>query len=239
MFKLYHVIKFGMKVSVVIPAYNEEKYLPTCLNALSIQEVNPDEIIVIDNNSTDSTAKVAQQFKVNLIQEKIQGLIYARNRGFTESKYEIIARCDADTIVPADWIKKIKQNFLNNEIDALFGPIYYYDLLIKTASFCQLYIFLMNLIQGHHVLIGPNMVISKIIWNKIKNHVCINDSLVHEDIDLAYHINQLSGKIKYDAGMIAATSARRIKGNLFSFFGEYPWRLFKTLQTHKPSVGFT
>src|SRR3989344_7494836 len=150
-----------MKISVVIPAYNEEKYIRNSLNSLKQQVEQPDEIIIVDNLSQDKTILIAKEFNVKVIEGRTKGIGHARSIGFDTVQNEIIARCDADTVVPADWIKKIKQNFLSNGIDALFGPVYYYDLLIKSASFCQLYIVLMNLIQGHHVLIGPNMAISK------------------------------------------------------------------------------
>src|ERR1035437_9820650 len=89
-----------MKVSVVIPAYNEEKYIGACLDSLMDQKEKPDEIIVVNNNSTDNTAKIVKKYPVRLINEEQQGMIPARNRGFNEAKFEIIARTDADTILP-------------------------------------------------------------------------------------------------------------------------------------------
>ena len=111
-----------MKVSVVIPAYNEEKYIKDCLTNLINQEEKPDEIIVVDNLSKDNTAEIVKKFDVTLIEARSQGIAQARDRGFNAAKNEIIARCDSDSIVPPDWIKKIKLNFSKNKIDALSGP---------------------------------------------------------------------------------------------------------------------
>jgi len=102
-----------MKVSVVVPAYNEEKYIKKCLFSLTNQIVPADEIIIVDNNCRDKTIEIAKKFKVRIVKEKTQGMIPARNRGFNSTRYEIIARCDADVIVPKDWIKRIKKNFEN------------------------------------------------------------------------------------------------------------------------------
>ncbi|HEX8932548.1 MAG TPA: glycosyltransferase family A protein, partial [Patescibacteria group bacterium] len=100
-----------MKISVIIPAYNEEKYIGACIESLLKQNRLPDEIIVVNNNSTDQTAAIASQYPVKVINEKEQGITPARNRGLNEAQYDIIARTDADTILPPDWIEKIKKHF--------------------------------------------------------------------------------------------------------------------------------
>jgi len=146
-----------MKISVVIPAYNEEKHISLCLQSLMEQEVKPDEIIVVDNNSKDDTAKIAEAFFVRVVKESEQGIIPTRNRGFNEAKYDIIARTDADTTLPKDWIKRIKNHFEKNDIDALSGLIYYYDFLLKTTFFAKLFFSVMNIILHHQIILGPNM----------------------------------------------------------------------------------
>src|SRR5258706_15392459 len=108
-----------MKVSVVVPAYNEEKYIRACIESILNQEEKADEIIVINNNSTDKTVDILKQYPIKIVNETEQGMIQARNRGFNEAQYEIIARTDADTIVPPDWIAKIKKNFENEKLVAL------------------------------------------------------------------------------------------------------------------------
>src|SRR5690348_7890348 len=98
-------------ISVVIPAYNEEDYIENCLKSLMRQEVMPDEIIVVNNNSTDRTEEIVKKYPVILITEKKKGTIAARNAGFDMAKGNIIVRTDADTVVPTNWIKKIKEDF--------------------------------------------------------------------------------------------------------------------------------
>ncbi|MFN4212597.1 MAG: glycosyltransferase, partial [Microgenomates group bacterium] len=181
-----------------------------------------------------SYLEIAKKYKVKIIKEKRQGIIFARNAGFNAVKYEIIARCDADTIVPKDWIKKIKQNFSDKNIDGLTGPAFFYDLPFPTRFFTMAYLKGMKIIQkGKNTLIGPNMAIRKKVWEKIKNKICLDDKKVHEDIDLAIHISQVGGKIYLDDNLVVKISARRIKNNPTSFFIEYPIRLIKTLAAHQ------
>lgn len=221
-----------MKISVVIPAYNEAQHIGKCLQSLMVQTVKPDEIIVVDNNSTDDTAKIAKSFFARVVPETEQGMIPARNRGFNEAKYDIIARTDSDSLLPKDWIKRIKNNFEKNDIDAVTGPLYYYDFFIKTTILARFYFFIVSKIVGIPVLFGPNMSITKKLWNDVKNNICLDDKQVHEDVDLGIHISKYGGKILLDNSLVIATSGRRIINNPGSFFFEYAKRLFNTIKIH-------
>ena len=223
-----------MKVSIVIPAFNEEEFIKECLVSVLNQKELPDEIIVVDNNSTDDTAKIAKRLGAKVVTENRQGLIFARNKGFDCAKYEILARCDADTVVPTNWVKRIKYNFEKQKINALTGPILYYDTMVKTLLPVRIYSrSLKLLLNGNRVLFGPNMAITKSIWERVEPFVNLNDSLVLEDVDLSINILKAKGKIGYDPSLIVKTSARRIKKRPVSFFVEYPARLVKTLWVNR------
>ncbi len=218
-----------MEISVVIPVLNEEKRIRNCIQALLNQEVKPDEIIVADAASTDNTAKIAKEMGVKIVEEPERGIAKTRNKGFNAAQYEIIARCDADSIVPTNWIKRIKEDFSKEKIDALTGPIIYFDLSPNNAIYSKIFLYLMKFIQGYHTLIGNNMALRKEMWEKIKDTACKDDKNMHEDIDLAIHVHKHGGVIKYDPLLIAKNSGRRIKNNPISFFIEYPIRLIKTI----------
>jgi len=227
-----------MKLSVIIPVYNEEKYIVHCLQSIALQKIAPDEVIVVDNNCTDNSIVLAKQFPfVRIIEEKKQGMIAARNAGFNAAQHEIIARCDADTRLPTNWISRIHTHFKKQSIDALTGPISFYDAPIRSSLLARAYLDMMRPIhRGGETLVGPNMIITKKIWEKVKNKVCLNDKLVHEDIDLAYHIQEVGGKIKRDNRLVVGTSSRRVRKNPYSFFSEYPQRFMKTLLYHDKTV---
>lgn len=224
-----------MKVSVVVPAYNEEKYIKRCLDGLMNQIDKPDEIIIVNNNSTDQTILIAEKYPVVIVNEKEQGMIQARNRGFNEAQFEIIARTDADTIVPPDWIKKIKETFKDKKVVALSGPATFYEVpsdLTEMTAFqtAKSYLTLMKSALGHCCLYGPNMSLRKDAWEKIKNTVCMNNKDVHEDIDLAIHLAPL-GEIKNDKTLVVSSSFRRFK-RIASII-EYSYRVVKSVQKHK------
>ena len=220
-----------MRISVVVPAYNEEKYITRCLVSLTSQEIMPDEIIVVDNNCTDHTIDIAEKFNVRIVREKKQGMTYARNAGFDNAKFEIIARTDADTQPPNDWILRIKKGFEDKNLGALSGPAYYYrfppmkelSLLINSFFFKKI-----NKMLKHDALFGPNMSIRKSAWEKVRNTVCLDNRMVHEDIDLSIHLGKHT-ILRFDTSLAVYTSPRRWAG----LSPEYAHRLLKTLRFHK------
>ncbi len=225
-------------MSLIIPVFNEEKYIANCLDSVMKQRTAPDEVIVVNNNCTDGTLDIVKKYPhIRIVDEKQQGMIAARNAGFNAASGEVVARCDADTKLPPNWIARIHRNFEHHAIDALTGLVMFYDAPIKTSLIARAYLDLMKpLLRGKETLMGPNMVIKKTMWEQVKNNVCLNDKEVHEDIDLAYHIHEVGGVIKRDNRLIVYTSSRRMKRNPHSFFGEYPMRLMKTLLYHDKGV---
>jgi glycosyltransferase involved in cell wall biosynthesis len=220
-----------MTVSVVIPAHNEEKYVEECLQSIQDQIEKPDEVIVVNNNCTDKTVEIARRFKATIVLEEKQGISHARNAGFNAAKCEIIARTDSDTILPKDWILKIKKAFEDPKLGALSGPtsdsnrpltkgINYYPSLMLFD--------ILSFVFRNGCLYGPNMALRKNVWEKVKDDVCLDDKKVHEDIDLSIHLNKLT-KIKFDNKLIVGTR----RTNWKKIGTDYTSKLFKMLYTHR------
>ncbi|MCL4354003.1 glycosyltransferase [Patescibacteria group bacterium] len=225
-----------MKISVIIPVYNEEKYIGNCLESLMDQEEKADEIIVVNNNCTDRTIDICKQFPVKIIDEEEKGIVPARNKGFNAAVGDIIARCDADTVVPKNWIKIIKENFTDKDIVALGGPVKFFDLpVIKSTVFSNAYSYAAKKIYKNNVLMGSNMALKKIVWDQIKDKAAIKDHHVHEDVDITILVGKV-GEIGFDKKMVMATSARRIKKRPHSFFVQYPVRMLKTYRRHSKNA---
>ena len=131
-----------MKLSFVIPAHNEEKYIAQCLESV-IREAKKTrrdvEIIVVNNASTDKTREIALSFsEVKVVDEPRKGLPQARQAGFLASSGDLIANVDADSIIPSFWIEKVFDHFSRNEkLVALSGPYIYYDLFENKKLFGQ------------------------------------------------------------------------------------------------------
>ena len=103
-----------MKLSVVVPAFNEEAYLGTTLDSIraaaehlrSRASVDVD-IVVVDNNSDDETAAVARGKGAVVISEPVQGISRARNTGARHAKGDVLVFVDADVIVPRTLLEAI------------------------------------------------------------------------------------------------------------------------------------
>jgi glycosyltransferase involved in cell wall biosynthesis len=222
-----------MKVSVVIPAYNEEKYLGKCLESLQNQTEKPFEIIVVDNNSGDKTATIAKKMGARVITEKQQGISFSRNAGFDAVKGDIIARIDADTIAPNNWLEKITKDIEKDNYDVVYGPAYYMNLpkQIQISHVPTIVFFeTVNALWKHHMLLGLNMALKKSVWEKVRNEVCMDNTLVHEDLDIGIHLWKYKVKIKFDKSLIVNSSIRRFKNPASQL--EYTQRFFKTLSAH-------
>jgi glycosyltransferase involved in cell wall biosynthesis len=226
----------GMKVSVVIPVYNEEKRIKKCLDSLVNQSEKPDEIIVVDNNCTDGTIGIVKKYKeVTIVKESKQGILFARNAGFDRATGDVIARSDADTILPANWIKSIKQAFMKDKnIIALSTPVFVYGFGFMDifSFFYYAYMFIPMMMMGHYPLVGPSMAIKRSIWEKVREELCTDQVKVHEDLDVSFHIKKL-GVIYHDKKNLVFTSGRRMLYSPASFFGEYTYRFFKMYFSHR------
>jgi glycosyltransferase involved in cell wall biosynthesis len=121
-------------LSVIVPAYNEERYLPECLHRVLAEitrssEPAAVEVVVVDNASTDRTAEVARSYAgVRVISEPVKGVNRARQKGLTEARGKILAYVDADTQMPPGWITRVLRAFeLNRRVVCVSGPYIYYD----------------------------------------------------------------------------------------------------------------
>jgi len=225
-----------MKVSVVIPAYNEEAVIGRCLNALTNQTVKADEIILVDNNCRDKTVEIAKKFPVKIIREKQQGISYARNAGFNVAQYEIIGRIDADTTVFPNWVEELKKGFADEQIVAVTGQAHFRGLpfpSLTQATHTLFFYRLLSKFHGHYLTFGSNMGLRQTAWNRIKHQVIMNNREVHEDLDLAIWLAKI-GKIKFVPSLLAGISNRRLLNipSGWEYLYRYAKMLYRLYITH-------
>lgn len=224
----------SMKISIVIPVYNEGVALAACLRAISVQTVTPYEVIVVDNNSTDDTINVALKFPfVRVIKESKQGVVHARNKGFNTAKGDIIARIDADTIMDSDWLSALSTLFVDIDLAAISGSVSYHDLpwpqtTRKLELFCRQR--MADGMANEVFLQGANMGIRRSAWKLVRASVCETKG-IHEDIDLAIHLNAAGLKVVFDKHLHAGLSIRRFDSD-FDSFREYMLQTPKTYAAH-------
>ena len=98
-------------ISIIVPIYNAEQYLPTCLQSLLSQTITDLELILVDDGSTDNSLSIAQQMakqdkRITLLTQPHAGQSAARNLGLQHAKGEYIAFVDADDQLAQDWCEQ-------------------------------------------------------------------------------------------------------------------------------------
>lgn len=236
-----HINPPNPKISVVVPAYNEGKFIEPTLKSFLNQTYKNFELIVVDNNSTDDTAAVAERFGARVIRESIKGVAGARQAGFMSARGTIIASTDADSIVPANWIEKIAAAYDKDE--SMVGLTGYNALYsgAVSARTAGRYLFPLfwrfdKIISRGWNMVGFNMSVRKDAFTKIGG---FNTSLrMGEDIDLSQKIRTV-GKIKIDPTLIVFSSGRRFSRGLFAGLKSYaPWWISKVLLKRDQSYEF-
>jgi glycosyltransferase involved in cell wall biosynthesis len=114
---------------VIVCAHNEAEYLAGCLHSLRAQSRPADEILVVDNASTDGTRLVAEGIAgIRIVREPRKGLTIARETGRRQATGDVLVYVDADCRPPLDWLERVEQRFLRDpRLVALSGPYRYYD----------------------------------------------------------------------------------------------------------------
>ena len=224
-------------ISIVIPAYNEEKSIANCLDALVTQKTNiPFEVIVVNNRSSDKTREIALSYKnklnLRIIDEKTKGRGMAREIGFRNARGDIIFSTDADSVVPPNWIQKTNESFSDANIIAVTGNCKIID-IDKTLEFFAVILWTlgwlsMRCILGFWSLSGYNFAVRRSAYLKAEG---FNPKLnSNEDTDLGYKLNKI-GKIIW-ACPVVAVSGRRYKIGFIKANTDYikdfiSWKFFK------------
>ena len=98
-----------LTISVIVCAHNEAVYLPACLHSLLAQSRPPDEIIVVNNASTDATGAVARAIGgVQVVDEPRKGLTRARETGREVASGDLLVYLDADCRAPLTWLERVE-----------------------------------------------------------------------------------------------------------------------------------
>ena len=181
-------------ISVVIPAKDDAELLERCLLALARQTRPADEIVVVDNASTDDTAARARRLGASVISETEIGIPAAASAGYDRATGDIIARLDADCIPADDWLENIEAGFAESpEAAALTNGAYFIDGPPWVRPFANLiylgaYFSIVFLALGHPPLFGSNLAIRRSAWEAVRSDVHRGDAMVHDDLDLSFHL---------------------------------------------------
>ncbi len=111
-----------MRFSIIIPAYNAERYLSECLSSVSLQSFDNYEVILIDDGSTDSTLSLVEDFALRannatVLTGENQGLLLARRRGLLHAKGEYVVFLDADDCLRYDALEILDKAIKKTDAD--------------------------------------------------------------------------------------------------------------------------
>ncbi|MDO8482130.1 MAG: glycosyltransferase family 2 protein [bacterium] len=211
-----------MKISFVIPAYNEEELIAKCVGSIQLALANGKydaEIIVVNNASTDRTKEVASRIAgVRVVDEPRKGLTRARQAGYAASSGDLIANTDADTMLTPEWLPTVMREFERNpKLVALSGPFIYYDLplferaLVKIFYWFGFIFYFINqrILHAGAMLQGGNFVVRRTALEKIGGY----DTSIEfygEDTDVAKRISKV-GTVKWTFRLPMLASGRRLQ----------------------------
>ena len=201
-------------LSVVIPAYNEEAYLPAALGSLQRQSVPGGfEVIVVDNASTDGTAAVAARHGARVVREEAAGVCAARQRGTEEARGSIVVSTDADTVHPAGWLGRLAGHFAAEDVVAVAGPCRYADppwwaRVFPTGWFAA--VAALHALTGHVLyLTATNVAFRREGFPGYDTRLTQGG----DEVDLLRRLRR-SGRVVWDAGNPVLTSSRRMDQGL-------------------------
>ncbi len=212
-------MKKTLTLSLVIPAYNEQDDIRACLQSVAEQIEMPDEVIVVNNNSTDKTVAIASEFSfVTVINEPRQGLRCTRDTGIAASRGQVIGRIDADTRLTPTWVQRAKQVMSDSAVMAATGPCYYHDMPAKKVGLLFDRAIRRGLfrLDASPVLFGSNMVLRRTAWDTILPLLCTQGEFF-EDVDITIHFRQQKLQIVFDEELVVGVSSRRLEDDPQTF----------------------
>lgn len=177
-------------ISVIIPAYNSARFIEDAINSVFDQTVKPDEIIVVDDGSTDETESVvkAMEGDIHYIYQENAGSAKARNTGLEMARGNLISFLDADDV----WIKnktEMQLNLLreNPENDIIIGLLYRVP-IEKTGEIVG-----KNIEGGEHATSLGSSLMRKEVFEKVGN---FDEELrMSQDVDLFFRILEAGIKV--------------------------------------------
>ncbi|ADW67242.1 glycosyltransferase family 2 protein [Granulicella tundricola] len=235
-----------MRLSFVIPAYNEEAWLQACVESIQkqTQALNLDaEIIVVNNASTDGTRALALSIPgVILVDEPRKGLTHARQAGFNRSTGALIANVDSDSRLTEGWVQQVLSTFASTPgLVALSGPVVYYDLTMLERQFVRIFylqawlVYALNrwILRVGSMVQGGNFVIARPALEAIGGfNLAI--SFYGEDTDIARRLNEI-GMVRFTFDLKMFSSARRLrKEGMLTTAARYTVNYFWTTFLERP-----
>ncbi|MCR2812294.1 glycosyltransferase family 2 protein [Microbacterium sp. zg.Y1090] len=200
-------------ISVVIPSRDDARMLRHCLAALAVQTRKPDEVIVVDNGSSDDTAAVARAAGARVVDEPRPGVLRATAAGFDAAEGDIIGRLDADSIPSREWIARLEQRFDDDPtLTGITGTGRFYGgtwprRVLGRYAYLGGYFWSMRLVMGHVPVFGSNFALRREAWQTLRPHLHMDDPRMHDDLEISFALQPDMG-VEFDRELRVGVSAR-------------------------------
>jgi glycosyltransferase involved in cell wall biosynthesis len=235
----------ALTISAIVCAYNEARFLPACLFSLLAQTRPADEILVINNASTDDTAAVARGIPgVRVVDEPAKGLVLAREAARRLATGDVLAYMDADCRAPIFWLERLERRF--DRSDALVGvtgPYRFYDWDRSGRALVRVYdalvappthFFVHTAFQIGAIFYGGNFAVRREALARIDGF----DRTIEfhgEDTNLGRRLTRL-GRVDVCGECWVWTSARRYRAmGKRHVFGLYVRNFWSEILRHRPA----
>jgi len=233
-----------LTISAIVCAFNEAAFLPACLHSLLAQTRPPDEIIVIDNASTDATGEAARSVPgVTVIRESRKGLVVARETARRAASGDVLAYVDADCRAPICWIERVERRFAADDVVAVTGPYRFYDWDPLGRALIRLYDWLVappthflvhSLLGIGAILYGGNFAVRRGALARIGGFDATID-FHGEDTNLGRRLTPV-GRVVVGGDCWVWTSARRYRAmGTARVFGLYVRNFWSEILRHRPA----
>lgn len=234
-----------MRIAVIVCAHNEQAVIDTCLRGVLAQRRPADEVVVVDNASTDLTAQVAAMAPgVRVVDEPRKGLVIARDTGARATSADLLVYTDADCRPPRVWLERIEQHFAARpSLVALSGPYRYYDWHLPGRALIRAYdlsvapithVFVRHVLRRGAVLYGGNFAVRREALDAIGGF----DTSIEfhgEDTNLGRRLAAI-GAVALCGDCVVETSARRFRAmGTWAVIRLYVRNFWSEILFHRPA----
>jgi glycosyltransferase involved in cell wall biosynthesis len=234
-----------LTITAIVCAYNEARHLPGCLHSLLAQTRLPDELLVINNASTDATGAVARAISgVRVVDEPAKGLVIARETARRTARSDVLAYVDADCRPPIDWLERVETHLTRlPDAVAVTGPYRFYDWDLAGRALIRAYDWVVappthmlvhHILQVGAILYGGNFAVRRAALAQIGGF----DRRIEfhgEDTNLGRRLTAI-GSVAICHDCWVWTSARRyVAMGKRKVFGLYVRNFWSEIVRHRPA----
>lgn len=202
-------------VSVVVPAFNEERGICDCLESIAAQTfVGTVEVIVVDNCSTDRTVSIARAQGARVLHEDRKGVCFARQVGTLAARAPLVANLDADSRAAPDWLERLLAPLQQDDsVVAVAGAVTYTGAPAWARAHAALFVLVDRLaarLTGNTAFVmASNLAFRREAFDRVGGYDLSLPS-IGDEADFLFNLRRL-GKVRFEPRARVETSARRFR----------------------------